>query len=125
VADDGVVKFSINLAYGNKNQENINNLRGELERVIGFWSSRSGQHQDEESNNHKSGIKKIIFCGPGAGDANFVSELVNGLNIEHSLANVWINTSHAGTELPLPFVESLEYADAIGLALPHREYIYV
>ena len=125
VADDGVVKFSINLAYGTKNRENIGNLRAEIERVISFWSSHSTHHKVDGSDSQRSNIKRIIFCGSGANDSAFLSELVEGLNVEHSLANVWCNTSHTGTELPLPFDESLEYADAIGLALPHKEYIYV
>lgn len=114
VVDEEVVQFSTTLAYGlgkDHSYPNLNDLRTEMSKVITFWDSRTNTQR----------IEKLILCGPGANHKDFVGKLMSESEIEYVLADVWLNMSPSRGHAPeMFFGESLSYAAAVGLVLPHN-----
>ena len=117
VVEEGVVQFSTTLSYGmgeDESYSSINDLKAEMRKVIAFWSSRT-----DKSGNLEKKIEKIILCGPGGSNKNFVLKLMSESEVPYSLANVCLNMSSSHSPASgLPPKESLEYASVLGLALP-------
>lgn len=125
VVEDEVVQFSTTPAFGTKQNgetfSDLNNLKLEARKLFAFWNTRL----DKEGIPKKK-IEKIILTGDGAAKEKFVSEFMSDIDIEYTLANVWVNAFTFKTFLPeMSFSESLSYAAAIGAALPDKEPKYV
>ncbi len=117
VAEDGIVQFSTTPVFGvgtDGSQTNLADLRAEMRKVITFWNARTDKHGRPGKK-----IEQIVLCGHGANDAAFVEKLMEGSEVDHQLADVWLNLSASRDRTPpIPFEESLGYAPAIGLVLP-------
>ncbi len=116
VIEDSVVQFSTTPAYGiseSGTYSNLNDLKAEMRKVLTFWNVRT----DKLGRTGRK-IEKIVLCGSGASDEDFVKKLMEESNIEYLLSDVWLNTSSSREHVPeIPFSESLDYASAIGLVL--------
>ena len=125
VVEDEVVQFSSTPAYGVNKDANgykdLNNLKGEMRKVFAFWNTTL----DGRGSPVKK-IEKIIIAGRGAKEDEFVSLLMEDMDIEYEISNVWVNATSLHGDLPeIPFGESLTYGMAIGVALPEKEPRYV
>jgi Tfp pilus assembly PilM family ATPase len=119
VVDDEVVQFSITPTYGFGDDDSylgLSDLKAEMRKVLAFWNARTNKSGQLEKK-----IEKIILCGPGASKKDFVRKLMEEIEVKYVLADVWLNTSASRDYAPnMPFDESLEYASAVGLVLPHK-----
>ena len=125
VDEDEVVQFSSTPAYGVTKDESgfkdLTNLKGEVRKVFAFWNTRLDSHGAPVKR-----IEKIIIAGRQAKNEEFVSLLMEDMETEYSLANVWVNTMSLYGDLPeMSFEESLEYGVTVGVALPEKEPRYV
>lgn len=121
VVENGVVQFTTTLPYEsgeNAPYPHLNDLKIEMRKIFAFWNARPANSGLRESK-----IEKVILSGPGALNDAFVIEFMNDCPVEHTLANVWLNTSQGLEHLPKKEIteESLEYSAAIGLILPRTE----
>jgi len=119
VVEDEVVQFSSTSSFNTSGS--VSDLRAEIRKVFAFWDSRGGVTGIPSKK-----IEKVLVCGPESTKADFTRELLEGIDADWSLANVWINALSMKDDVPdLSFDESLGFAVAIGLALPRRETSYV
>lgn len=118
VVEKEIVQFSTTHAYGENDEDiekNIKSLQTEIKKVIDFWSTSS------DKSNSKSDIVKVLFTGSGAAREDLVIQLMQGIDVPHSIANVWVNASFGEKYISeLPFDEYLDYASVIGLVLFHK-----
>lgn len=118
VVEEEVVQFSTTLAYGidgDDSYPNLGDLKAEMRKVFAFWNARA----DKPSRSEKK-IEKIILCGLKGSKMDFVEKLMGESEVPYALADVWLNTSPSRSHVSeIPFEESLDYASAIGLVLPH------
>jgi Tfp pilus assembly PilM family ATPase len=94
----------------------VKSLNADIAKVIEYWESRDvegGMNPQEEK------IKKVIFCGETISREDLSERLSLDLNIAYEIGNVWVNAFSFNDTIPeLPADKSLDYAAAIGLALP-------
>jgi len=115
IVDDEVVQFTTTPSYGigeNGSEENLENLKAEMRKVVAFWGARlSGEHPEENK------IAKILVTGAGASKKDFVNKMMSEVGIEYEIANIGVNAPKMD-EKSLDSVDvSLGYAPAIGLIL--------
>ena len=125
IVEDEVVQFSSTTAYGTRRIDSVYpdllNLKTEARRLFAFWNTRL----DKEGVPEKR-IEKIMLTGVGAVEEDFVLQFMMGIDIEYSIANVWVNSFSLKNYLPeISFQDSLTFAAAIGVALPDKEPKYV
>lgn len=116
VVDEGVVQFSTTQAYGvgkDDSHSSLNDLKAEMRKVLAFWNVRTSKAENK--------IKKAIICGAGTGQKDFIEKLMEGSNIEHASADIWLNMSPRHHISEMSFEESLDYVSAIGLVLSHSK----
>jgi type IV pilus assembly protein PilM len=91
-------------------------LRDEVNRLYGYW-------QNLKRTKHGLGdIKTVILCGSDAAIPGFVEYFSDALASKVTLADVWVNAGLDTSFVPsIPFAESLDYATAIGLAMPKTD----
>lgn len=90
----------------------ISVLKDEINKHYVYWNTRVSNHQESEK------IGSIIVCGGSANLAGLTEYLTLNLEVEVSVANVWVNALAIDTVVPqIEFRHSLSYATAIGLAL--------
>ncbi len=88
-------------------------LKDEIADFMKFLSSKS-----TESNMLPSAVTKIILCGRCSALPGFMNYIKQNVDIEIVMANVWSNAFSLEYKLPeMKFIDSLDYATAIGLAL--------
>lgn len=120
VVEDGIVQFSTTPVFGigaDGAYANLADLRAEMRKVTTFWNVRTDKHGHPSKK-----IEQIVLCGQGASDTTFVGKLMEGSEIGHQLADVWLNLSSSRDHTPsIHFEESLSYTPAIGLVLPHNK----
>lgn len=93
--------------YGSK--EKTEPVKEEIEKLLSYW-------QSTDKNNQK--IKKAFVFGENV-DEEILRKISAVSPIEIELANVWTNCLSPEEQVPeLNFEESLQYATAIGLAIP-------
>jgi hypothetical protein len=116
VVEEEVVQFSTTSAYplvDDVSLLNVNDLRGEMAKILTFWNSRTDKFGTSEKT-----IEKIIFYGLMSDRVDFVALLMNDHSIPYSTADVWQNVSSSKEVVSdIPLHESLDYASAIGLQL--------
>ena len=92
----------------------VSALKDELNKLSVYWST----HKDPTGEQGRK-ITKIVLCGRDAGLSGFADYLSLSLQSRVEVANVWQNAFSLDEYIPpLPFDESLDYAAAVGLALP-------
>lgn len=111
VVEDEVVQFSSIYAHGVNS--GVEGVRSEMKKVLDFWNDRVPLMGDESSR-----VERVLVCGAGSSNAEFVANLFEGLDIEHSTVDVWRHLPHARRQMKPD--EETNYAAAIGLVLPHE-----
>ena len=92
----------------------IARLHAEIGKVISYWRTHAG-----DSGETIAAIGKIVLCGRGAAAPQFRESLSRALALPVLVANVWSNVFSFDAYIPqILFKESLDYAAAVGLALP-------
>jgi hypothetical protein len=111
IVEEGVVHFSSTPSYGAKSDGA--DLKAEIRKLIAFWNTRLDPHGVP-----KKKVEKVVVCGVGGKDEDFLEDLFRSVDIPYCLANVWTNVFTFDKEVPpIPFEDSLSYASAVGLAL--------
>ncbi len=92
----------------------ISALKDEVNKLSNYWNT----HRDPSGDVGKK-IRKLILCGHDAALGGFDDYLSLSFGIPVEVGNVWRNTCSFDTYIPpILFEESLDYAAAVGLALP-------
>lgn len=117
VAEQEITVWSSTLPFGimdMKKDSDVSRLKTEMRKLFAFWNTRIGTDGTQQER-----IQKIVFCGEGATEGEFISSLMSGIEIEYTLRNVWANAFSIDDQIPqIPFDESLKYGAAIGAVLP-------
>lgn len=93
-------------------------LKDEISRIHLYWQSYQEKMKEIKS---ISPIHSIILVGRDASIAGFREYLAISIKTEVELANVWRNVLSFESKIPpIQYLDSLNYATAIGLALPKR-----
>lgn len=93
-------------------------MKDEIEKFYQYSISKSA----DKKNNLPKEIDQIILCGKSATLPGFVSHIAQNIDVEVVLGNVWTNVFNTNNYLPnIKFEDSLNYATAIGLALPNNK----
>lgn len=113
---DGLVGAKQNMELFFSLMSSLSVLRDEMNRLIIYWDNlRRGKSDAPE-------LASIIFTGSDAALPGLIEYFSLVMNRPATLANVWANVSPGGDDIPpLHFNESLDYATAIGLALPKTD----
>ena len=121
IVEDEVVQFTTTLPYGTKSPLSFENLKNEMAKIFAYWSSRNAG-----SGLPPRQIEKILLCGLGAYNQDFVADLMREVTIESASANLWANVGRPINDLPERVTkESLDYTSTVGLVIPHRHPVYV
>jgi len=89
-------------------------IKDEISKFYAYWLAKN-----DSSGESGGKISKIILCGKDAAIAGLKEYLSQNLKIEVETADVWANTFSLSDRLPeIDFLESLNFAVAIGLAMP-------
>ena len=89
-------------------------IKDEISKFYTYWLAKN-----DSSGESGGKISKIILCGKDAAIAGLKEYLSQNLKIEVETADVWANTFSLSDRLPeIDFLESLNFAVAIGLAMP-------
>jgi hypothetical protein len=117
IVSNGLVHFTSTLNPTEYWHENPTFVATEIHKVITYWQTN---HSTPESKNM---VSKVFVSGDVIDDS-IVSLLSSSLGIEAVLGNAWKNVLDVNKDLPeIPFLESLKYSPAIGLALPSDSFI--
>jgi hypothetical protein len=112
VVSDNIVHFTSSIVLEGEFQDNPNFLSNEIKKLESYW------YGFREKTNESINIDQIIICGEISGDS-IVSHLSAHHDIPVSLGNVWTNVFDIKNFVPpIPFVDSLKFSSAIGLAIP-------
>jgi len=125
IVEDKVVQFTSTPGFGTRRDQNdyldIQNLKTEIRKVFGFWNTRLDSRGIPERK-----IERVIFTGVGANQEEFILKLMNDVDVDYAVANVWENAFDIEQNLPeVSFNDSLSFAAAVGVALPTKEPVYV
>ena len=89
-------------------------IKDEIGKFCAYWLAKS-----DSSGESGGKISKIILCGKDAAIVGLKEYLSQNLKIEVETAQVWTNVLSLNDRLPeINFLESLNFAVAIGLAIP-------
>jgi Tfp pilus assembly PilM family ATPase len=110
----GFVKNNDNTAFFLSLVNVASALRDEITRVHTYWLSRL-----EKMGNDTSAPFKILLAGRDSSIIGFREYMALSLKMPVELVNVWANVFSFDDEIPpIEYLESLDYATVIGLALP-------
>lgn len=89
-------------------------IKDEIGKFYTYWLAKN------DSGGESGGkINKIIICGKDGAIVGLKEYLSQNLKIEVEIADVWSNIFPAGSRVPeINFLDSLNFAVAIGLAIP-------
>jgi Tfp pilus assembly PilM family ATPase len=93
-------------------------LKDEIDKIILYWQSYVGKrgHSNENS------IEGLIISGHDALINGFREYLAATIKLPVDTANVWANVYDLDKKIPdIDYIDSLDYAATIGLALPRLE----
>ncbi|MFA6536460.1 MAG: pilus assembly protein PilM [Candidatus Paceibacterota bacterium] len=89
-------------------------LKDEISRIMIYWNSHEKIHNRVEQD-----ISRVVFCGQDSAIPGFDVYMRAALGVEVAVGNVWLNAFDFDDCIPdISQSESLNYATAIGLALP-------
>lgn len=92
----------------------VSAMRDEIQRVCTYWFS----HADKNGKDTTTAFK-IILAGRDSSIIGFREYLALSLKMPVELANVWVNVLSFDNEIPpIEYLDSLNYATVVGLALP-------
>ncbi|MDO8482352.1 MAG: pilus assembly protein PilM, partial [bacterium] len=92
----------------------VSAIKDEISKLLVYWQT----HQSPSGNSAEN-ITKIIMCGRDCNLAGFDEYLSLTLKIPVEVGNVWQNAFSCDDFIPpIPFLDSFDYATAIGFALP-------
>lgn len=92
----------------------VSALRDEIQKAYMYWLSHI-----EKSGKDASIPLKVILAGRDASIIGFRDYMSLSLKVPVELANVWVNVLSFENEIPpIEYLESLDYATVVGLALP-------
>ncbi len=112
--DKGYVKNAENNEFFMSLINAVSALRDEIQRVYMYWQSHG-----EKSGKDQKKQMKIVLAGRDSSIIGFREYLALSLRVPVELANVWANVFSFEEEIPpIEYLESLDYAVAVGLALP-------
>lgn len=113
---DGLVGVKKNMELYFSLMSTLSVLRDEMNRLLGYWETgHRGKHNLPD-------VGDIIFSGSDASIPGFTDYFALAMGKTARLADVWANVPlHANEVPPIPFRESLDFATAIGLALPKTD----
>jgi Tfp pilus assembly PilM family ATPase len=90
-------------------------LKDEIDRIILYWQSYVSKH----SSNNDGSIDTILLSGRDALINGFKEYLRATIRLQVDTANVWFNIYDLDEKIPnIDYIDSLDYAVAIGLGLP-------
>ena len=93
----------------------ISALKDEVNKLSVYWNT----HKEPAAAEGPRKIERIILTGRDAGLSGFDDYLSLALHLPVTVGNVWCNTCAFDDYIPpIGFEESLDYAAAVGLALP-------
>lgn len=93
----------------------ISELKDEISKFYAYWLEKN-----DSNGEHGGKISKIILCGKDSMIAGLKDYLSQNLETKVEIGNVWTNAFSTEDYLPeISFPESLNFATAIGLALPN------
>ncbi|NBV29727.1 hypothetical protein EBS02_12095, partial [bacterium] len=97
-------------------------IKDETQRVIFYWQSFQNKLKSSEDGSVSS-IKKVILSGHDAVLPGLREYFATSLNVQVEVANVWQNVLNLKDTVPdIEYNDSLDFATAIGLALPKHRY---
>lgn len=115
--EKGFTKNKENLDKFVSVMDSVSSVRDEMNKLMIYWETHSSS-----SDHDKGKIEKVILCGRDTGLVGFDDYLSSAIRIPVELANVWQNAFSYDVYTPaIPFLDSLDYAGAIGLALPQQK----
>ncbi len=89
-------------------------LRDEIQRVYTYWLSHI-----EKTGGDTGAPFKVLLAGRDSSIIGFREYMAMSLKMPVELVNVWANVFSFDDEIPpIEYLESLDYATVIGLALP-------
>lgn len=95
----------------------VSALKDEVNKLSVYWRT----HQDAGGDARKK-IEKVVLTGRDAALPGFDEYLALSLSVPVEVGNVWRNICSFDDYIPpIPFDESLDYAAAVGLALPKSQ----
>ncbi len=90
-------------------------LRDEMDRIVLYWQSRIGK----QNQNNERAISGVVLGGRDALINGFREYIHATVRLPVETANVWSNIYDLDKNIPkIQYIDSLDYAVAIGLALP-------
>ena len=93
----------------------ISAIRDEISKFYTYWLAKN--EADEEPHGK---IGKIILCGKDSAIVGLKEYLAESIKVHVEIADVWTNAFSLDKKLPeIDFLDSLDFAVAIGLALPN------
>jgi len=96
----------------------VSALRDEIQRVCTYWLS----HADKNGKDPSAPFK-IILAGRESSIIGLREYLALSLKMPVDLANVWVNVLSFDNEIPpIEYLDSLNYATVVGLALPKSNH---
>lgn len=95
-------------------------LKDEVDRIIMYWQS----YIDKRPTKKSSKLSSIVLSGRDALINGFKEYLSATVRLPVNIANVWSNVYDIDKKIPeIEYIDSLDYASAIGLALPKLDDI--
>ncbi len=92
----------------------VSSIRDEVNKLSMYWQTHGVVAGAKEKK-----IEKIILCGRDSSLIGFDEYLSLAMKTPVEIANVWQNAFSFDDNIPtIPFLDSLDYASAIGMALP-------
>ncbi|MSU55459.1 MAG: hypothetical protein EXS46_02885 [Candidatus Taylorbacteria bacterium] len=110
----GFVKNSDNMELFFAIPNTISAIKDEVNKLLVYW-----QTHKKPSGTDVERVDKIILCGRDANFVGFDEYLSSAMKIPTEIGNVWRNAFSFDDCIPeISHLDSLDYARAIGLALP-------
>lgn len=114
--EKGFVKSRENMEIFFSMMNTVSAIKDEINKLFIYWQT----HRSSPDGAGK-GIEKIILCGRDANLAGFDEYLSLAMKIPVEIGNVWGNAFSFDDFIPpISFLDSFDYATAIGLALPQH-----
>lgn len=114
--EQGFRKNPENLKLFASVMEAVSPIKDEIAKLAVYWQT----HKNSSAQNGEK-IERIILCGRDSGLVGFDDYLSMSVKIPIEVANIWKNVfSYDDYVPPIPFLDSLDYASAVGLALKHN-----
>jgi type IV pilus assembly protein PilM len=92
-------------------------IKDEVEKFSKYWDSQVENHKEDGFRS----LDQIILCGRAAAMPGLANHISQNIGIDTVVGNVWQNAFDLKDCIPnLKFLDSLDYAVAIGLAIPSK-----